>query len=136
MPRTETIVIPDPVITAPIDVATQLRLGDAAIIRRDLSAARGAYGGALAARLLSHAEALRLAEGLYRARDFRGAVAAFDRAGTLARGEEPYRYYLAVALYESGQHAAAKRELAVVIPFIELTPDVAQYQTKINAAID
>src|SRR5205085_429900 len=123
---------PDPVVTtepllAPsaIDVPTQLRAGDAAIVRSDLVAARAAYGVALSATALTHADALRLAEGLYRARDFRGVIAAFARAGTLMRGEEPYRYYLAVAYYETGQYGAAKRELASVLPFIEVTPDVA-----------
>jgi hypothetical protein len=56
--------------------------------------------------------------------------------GTLARGEEPYRYYLAVALYETGQYARAKQELADVLPFIEITPDVARYRTKIEGAFD
>jgi len=119
-----------------IDVPTQLRAGDAAIVRSDLAAARAAYGAALTANVLSHADALRLAEGLYRARDFRGVIAAFARAGSLARGEEPYRYYLAVAYYETGQYAAAKRELAAVLPFIEVTPDVARYQSRIAGAIE
>jgi len=52
------------------------------------------------------------------------------------RGEEPYRYYLAVACYETGQYGAAKRELASVLPFIEVTPDVALYQSRIAAAIE
>lgn len=133
-PRTETVVITEPL--APVDVASQLRTGDAALIRSDLGAARAAYARALSATAISHAEALRLAEGFYRARDFRNVVAAFGRAGALTRGEEPYRYYLAIAYYETGQYAAAKRELAAVLPFIEETPDVARYRSRIEAAIE
>jgi len=121
---------------APIDIAAQFRAGDAAITRGDLVNARAAYRSVLASSTLSHADALRVAEGLYRSRDFAGVVTAFARAGTIGRGEEPYRYYLAVAFYETGQHAAAKRELAAVMPFIEVTPDVARYAAKIRAAIE
>jgi tetratricopeptide (TPR) repeat protein len=128
--------VAQPVAAPPVDIATQLRAGDAAIARGDLVAARAAYNAALTSSSLSHANALRIAEGLYRSRDFRGVVAAFTRAGALGRGEEPYRYYLAVALYESGQYGAAKRELTAVLPFIEVTPDVARYEAKIRAAIE
>jgi tetratricopeptide (TPR) repeat protein len=121
---------------APLDIAAQFRTADAATTRGDLVSARAAYRSVLAAERLSHADALRLAEGLYRSRDFAGVVTAFARAGTIGRGEEPYRYYLAVALYETGRYAAAKRELEAVMPFIEVTPDVARYGAKIAAAIE
>ena len=125
-----------PVPAPVVDFAAQLRAGVAAIARGDLPAARVSYNAALDTPALSHANALRVAEGLYRARDFRGVVAAFGRAGAIGRGEEAYRYYLAVALYESGQYGAAKRELDAVLPFIEVTPDVARYEAKIRAAIE
>jgi hypothetical protein len=123
-------------MSAPVDIFAQFAAGDAAIAARDLVRARDAYGRVLDATSLSHRDALRAAEGLYRARAFGLVIRAFALAGTLARAEEPYRYYLAVALYETGQYAAARRELAAVLPFIELTPDVARYQQKIQRAIE
>jgi tetratricopeptide (TPR) repeat protein len=122
--------------SSPSDISAQFRVADDAIARGDLAGARIAYRSVLASDNLSHANALRVAEGLYRARDFSGVVSAFTRAGAISRGEEPYRYYLAVALYETGQYAAAKRELMAVIPFIEVTADVARYDAKIRAAIE
>ena len=59
-----------------------------------------------------------------------------ERSGGFRSGEESYRYYFAVALYETGQYKAAKRELAEALKFIELTPDVAHYQAKIEGAIE
>lgn len=85
---------------------------------------------------LTHEQAIRVAEGAYRARDFANVLRAFDRVGPLRKGEEPYRFYLAVALYESGRFAAAKKELATVLEFIEITPDVVRYKTKIENAGD
>jgi tetratricopeptide (TPR) repeat protein len=79
---------------------------------------------------------IRAAEGLYRARDFDGALTAFSKVGALRRGEEPYHYYLAVALYETGQYARAKAEMDAAAPFIEITPDVARYRSKIESAIN
>lgn len=109
---------------------------DQALASGDLAAARAGYTAKLESPQLSHAELLKIGEGLYRARDFRGAVRALTRAGALAKGEEPYHYYLAVALYESGQYGAAKRELAAALPFIEVTPDVERYRAKIAGAIE
>ena len=77
---------------------------------------------------------IRVAEGLYRSRDFAAALNAFARVGTLRRGEEPYRYYIAVAAYETGDYARAKKELAAALPYIEITPDVARYRTRIEGA--
>jgi tetratricopeptide (TPR) repeat protein len=73
---------------------------------------------------------------LYRARDFEGALAAFAKLAPLRRGEEPYHYYMAVAFYETGQYARAKAELTAAVPFIEITPDVARYRTKIDDSVD
>jgi hypothetical protein len=77
---------------------------------------------------------LRVAEGLYRARDFAGALRAFAVLGTLRAGEEPYNYYVAVARYETRDYSGAKRALAAALPYIELTPDIARYRDKIEAA--
>jgi tetratricopeptide (TPR) repeat protein len=107
-----------------------------AITAGDLAAARAIYSSQLEAPQLPHGDLLKIGEGLYRSRDFRGAVRAFVRAGTFAKGEESYRYYLAVSLYESGQYAAAKRELAAALPFVERTPDVERYRVKIEGAIE
>jgi tetratricopeptide (TPR) repeat protein len=93
------------------------------------------YREVLASASLDHANAIRAAEGLYRARDFAGALAAFDRAGAFRRGEEPYRYYVAVASYETGQYERAKRELTAALPYIEITPDVSRYRTRIEGAM-
>lgn len=109
---------------------------DQALAAGDLAGARAGYNAKLESAQLSHSDLLKIGEGLYRARDFRGTVRALTRAGALGKGEEPYHYYLAVALYESGQYGAAKRELAAALPFIELTPDVERYRAKIAGAIE
>jgi len=118
------------------DVAKLIADGDRAIAAGDLIAARDAYTAALQTSQLPHATLLKLGEGLYRARAFRDAATAFDRAGAFAKGEGPFRYYYAVALYETGRYAAAKRELAAALPSIEVTPDVARYRQKIEGAIE
>jgi hypothetical protein len=107
-----------------------------AIATGNLAAARAIYNARLDAPQVTHGELLKIGEGLYRAHDFRGAARAFARAGALAKGEEPYRYYFAVSLYETGQYAGAKRELKAALPFIELTPDVDRYRAKIEGAIE
>ena len=107
-----------------------------ALTSGDLARARAIYSAQLERPQLSHGDLLKIGEGLYRSRDFRGAVRAFTRAGAFTKGEEPYRYYLAVSLYESGQYAAAKRELAAALPFVEKTPDVERYRMKIEGAIE
>jgi hypothetical protein len=109
--------------------------GERAIAAGDLASARSIFRSLLGSGQLPHATALQIGAGLYRSRDFAGATEAFARAGTLAAGEEPYHYYYAVALYETGQYAAAKRELAAALPYIELTADVDRYRAKIEGAI-
>ena len=109
---------------------------DAALSRDDLAGARTIYRALLDNASLDHATLLRVAEGAYRSRDFTTTVRAFDRIGVLRNGEEPYHYYHAVALYETGRYNAAKRELAAAVPFIEITPDVARYRAKIEGAIE
>ena len=73
-----------------------------------------------------------VATGFYRTADYTGALRAFQRLGTFARGEEDLRYYKAVALYETGSYAEAKKELECALPFIELTDEVNRYREKIE----
>jgi len=117
-----------------IDVAAKLNAADAALTKSSITEARRLYREVLAVPGLDHATAIRLAEGFYRSRDFVNALSAFERAGTLRSGEEPYRYYIAVAAFEVGQFDRARRELAAALPFIEATPDVQRYRAKIEAA--
>jgi tetratricopeptide (TPR) repeat protein len=72
------------------------------------------------------------AVGLYRTGSFHESVEAFRRLGVFARGEEDLRYYHAVSLYEIGEYAAAQKELACALPFIELTDEVARYRLRIE----
>ncbi len=121
---------------APIDVPARLTAAEKALTGARLVDARNIYRELLDGATLQRADLLRVAEGFYRARDFAHALRAFDRLGGLRRGEEPYRYYIAVALYETGQYSKAKQELDAVLPFIEQTPDVARYRVKIENAIN
>lgn len=129
---------PKPVPPAPkkpaIDVPARLTAGERTLIGGNLADARKIYRELLAAGGHDHATWIRVAEGLYRSRDFAGVLTAFQHVGTLRPGEEAYRYYIAVAYYENGQFDQAKRELAAVLPFIEVTPDVERYRQKIDAA--
>lgn len=112
-----------------------LSTADRALETDDLLTARAIYREHLEA-TGDRATLIRVAEGLYRARDFAGALRAFEKAGALRAGEEPYRYYIAVSLYETGRYAQARNELAAALPHIEITPDVARYRAKIEGAID
>jgi hypothetical protein len=111
-----------------------LRQAEAALQRGDFEAAHAAYLAQLDAQ--DRDTLLRAGSGLYRLGDFRGAVRAFGKVGALRSGEEIFRYYAAVSLYETGQYAAAKKQLACALPYIETTPETARYQTKIEGAID
>ncbi|HEV7428190.1 MAG TPA: hypothetical protein VGQ46_17675 [Thermoanaerobaculia bacterium] len=102
----------------------------------DIARARAIYSALATTPSLPHDAALRVAEGLYRVRDFAGAARTFATAGAIGRGEEQHHFYYAVALYESGRYADAKRELAAALPYIEVTPDVTRYRAKINGAIE
>ncbi|HYI12941.1 MAG TPA: tetratricopeptide repeat protein [Thermoanaerobaculia bacterium] len=115
-------------------VESRLTAAERALDSANLPEARRIYRELLAAPNVDRDTLIRTAEGLYRGRDFAGTVAGFERIGALRRGEEPYRYYIAVALYETGQYQRAKSELAAVLPYIEVTPDVARYRVKIEGA--
>lgn len=116
------------------DTPSRLAAGDRALSTGNLTDARQIYRELLARQDLDHGTWIRVAEGLYRSRDFTGTLAAFDKIKTLRAGEEAYRYYVAVALYETGQLARARQELAAVLPYIEQTPDVLRYRKKIEDA--
>ena len=117
-----------------LDVPARIAAGERALGAANLTDARRIYRELLEAGGHDHATWIRVGEGLYRSRDFPGALAAFQRVGTLRSGEEAYRYYVAVAHYETGQYDAARRELAAALPFIEITPDVQRYRAKIENA--
>ncbi|MFP5245586.1 MAG: tetratricopeptide repeat protein [Thermoanaerobaculia bacterium] len=123
-----------PTLTAS-EIASRLAAADRALGAANLTEARRIYRELLAVSTLERATILRIGEGLYRSRDFSPALTAFRRLGALRAGEEPYRYYIAVALYETGAYAEAKRELAAVLPYIEVTPDVARYRAKIEGSV-
>ena len=118
------------------ELSKRLAAADAALAKNDLLAARAIYRALVETPGLDHAPSMRIAEGSYRARDFATAIRAFERAGGFRKGEEPYHYYLAVSLYETGRYNAAKRELTAALPYIEVTPDIARYRTKIEGAIE
>ncbi len=116
------------------EIASRLAEADRALANGQLPEARRLYREVLESPALDRESTLRVAEGFYRARDFVGALAAFKVLGATKRGEEPYGYYQAVSLYETGAYDAAKKALAAAIPFIEMTPDVVRYRAKIEGA--
>ncbi|MEO6258934.1 MAG: hypothetical protein ABIP63_01245 [Thermoanaerobaculia bacterium] len=120
----------------PIDLRTALAEGQRALDDGDLAQARERYQSALEAASLTHEEALRIGEGLYRTKDFAGAVRAFRRAGSFARSEAQSQYANAVSLYEAGRYREAKRALADALPYLEMTPDVARYRAKIEGSVN
>jgi tetratricopeptide (TPR) repeat protein len=115
------------------DFSAQLAAAERALSGADITEARRIYREVLTAPALDRAALIRVAEGFYRSRDFANTLAAFERAGTLRSGEEPYRYYIAVAAFEVGQFDRARRELKAALPWIEMTPDVQRYRAKIEA---
>lgn len=119
-----------------MNAASRFAAAEHALNSAKLSEARAIYRELFSLTSLDRSQLLRLAEGFYRSRDFANSLRAFERLGSLRRGEEPYRYYIAVSLYETGQYARAKQELAAVLPYIEVTPDVARYRSKIEGAVN
>lgn len=117
-------------------VGADLADAQRAIDDGDIAGARSIYNALSSAPSLPHDAALRVAEGLYRVRDFPGAERTFARAGAIGRGEEHYHYYYAVTLYEIGRYGNAKRELAAALPYLDVTPDVTRYRAKIEGAIE
>lgn len=137
-PTTTTTITPTPAprpMTSTPAPRRDLASAERALDANDLPTARVIFREHLDASP-NRATLLRIAEGLYRARDFAGALIALRRLGELQLSERPYRYYIAVALYETGDYAGAKRELLAALPHIELTPDVERYRAKILGAIN
>lgn len=120
---------------APSEAASRLAAAERHLAANNLVDARVIYRQ-LIETSLDRASLLTIAEGSYRARDFVTTVRAFDRVGTIHKGEEPYRFYLAVALYETGDYMRAKEELSAALPFIEITESVTRYRAKIEGAPD
>lgn len=133
-PATPPVTPPAPRPITASEANARLASAERALNTANLAEARRVYRELLAQPALERDALIRVAEGLYRARDFAGALNAFTRVGTLRRGEEPYRYYIAVAAYETGDHARAKKELAAALPYIEVTPDVARYRSRIEGS--
>ncbi len=73
------------------------------------------------------------AEVAYLRSDWPRAVSYFRRAGELQPGEDHLVFYLAVALYETGQTAEAAALLRPVAPRLERTGFVARYIERILA---
>jgi hypothetical protein len=117
----------------PVKKTIDARLDEAqqAIDDGDPDGAGAIYDALLREPRLSHAEALRVAEGLYRVRDFAGVLRAFLVVGAIRPGAERFHYYYAVALYETRSYGDACRELDLALPFIEVSEDVAVYRDKI-----
>lgn len=120
----------------PAEALGDLAAADEALRHGDLERAHALYSQLLHSDLTDRDTLLQVARGLYQAEDFLGAVQAFARVGSLRPGEEPYHYYAAVALFEAGYFAAAKKQLACALPYIEVTDDVARYEAKIEAAVE
>jgi hypothetical protein len=114
------------------NVLTSLRQAESFATADQLSRANEIYNRLVDAPNVSRDALAAVATGLYRTGDFRGAVRAFQKLGTFAKGEEDLRYYNAVALYETGQYDQAKKELACALPFIQVTNDVSRYRAKIE----
>jgi len=128
-------VIEQKTVTFPAPRDTSFRLADAdrLLAEKKLPEAQAIYRD-LVTTTTDRKTLLSAGEGAYRARDFATAVRAYDRAGKLGKGEEPYHFYLAVALFETGDVTRAKRELAAALPYIEMTPSVAWYRDRIQGA--
>ena len=120
--------------TAPRDVESRLSEASEAIDALRLDVARSLYRSLLGDASLRRDALILVGEGLCRSRDFAGSLEAFERAGGLRGGEERYRFYVAVSLYETGAYARAKEELEAALPFVKRTPEVDLYRTRIEQA--
>jgi tetratricopeptide (TPR) repeat protein len=118
-------------------VSPQDALRDATLAAEggDLGRAVALYSGAIADDDAPRELLAAAATGLYRSAAFGEAVRAFRRLGTFALGEEDLRYYYAVSLYESGDHAQAQKELQCALPFIVETDHVLRYRNKIESTL-
>lgn len=127
---------------APVMTAAVSRSHYSALREADIAAENGAIAQAVSlyTRAIEPAAAPRevlvaAGTGLYRTGAFREAALALSRLGTFARGEEDLRYYYAVSLYESGDYAAAQKEMSCALPFIVATDEVLRYRNKIELTL-
>lgn len=111
---------------------TSLRQAEAFASNGLISDANEVYARLINAENVPREVVAEAAIGLYRTGAFGESVRAFRKLNTFARGEEDLRYYHAVALYEIGDYAAAQKELACALPFIQVTDEVARYRMKIE----
>jgi tetratricopeptide (TPR) repeat protein len=109
-----------------------VRRAEGMAIAGDVQDANAMYARLLATPNPSRDLIAQVATGFYRTGDYGGALRAFQRLGTFARGEEDLRYYRAVSLYEMGRYPEAKKELECALPFIEMTDEVNRYREKIE----
>ena len=116
----------------PAELLTTLRAADAAASNGQLNDAVELYVRIASAREVPREVLGEAAVGLYRTAAFRESAEAFRRFGTFARGEEDLRYYYAVALYESGHYAEAKKELECALPFLIESDDVLRNRHRIE----
>lgn len=125
-----------PPATGKGDAATTRQLNEAELLvdQGRITDARAVYRQILRRPTVSRAEALRVGEGLYRTLDFADSVVAFSRLRSLGSGEEVYRFYVAAALYETGEFAAAKLQMQCALPHIKPNDDVLRYWVKIENA--
>jgi tetratricopeptide (TPR) repeat protein len=132
--------VPEPVRSVVVPAATSADLSHFTALRQAIALADAGqtmeairiWESLVDARDVAREVLIEAAIGLYRIGAYRQAVAAFDRLGTLGRGEEDLRYYHAVVLYETGNYEQARRELACALPFIQVTDEVERYRLKIN----
>jgi len=118
------------------EIRRQLDIADRALEQGNLDQARNIYVRLLNSANTPRAALLEVARGLYQTADFRGVIEAFSRIGALREGEEDFHYYAAVALFETGNFAAAYKQLLCALPFIRVTDDVARYRAKIEGMIN
>jgi hypothetical protein len=105
---------------------------------RRMSARERLLGAALPAPPPRDDRAQRLARAVALAQEgrFRDAHEAFQTVMPLTASENSERYSYAFVLYELGEYGAAKRELRLALPHIEITPEVERYRMKIEGAIE
>lgn len=129
--------VPAPVMAAAAPRAnySALREADIAAENGDIATAVTLYTQAIAPESVPREVLIAAGTGLYRTAAFRDAAQALRRIGTFARGEEDLRYYYAVSLYESGDYAAAQKELTCALPFIVATDEVLRYKNKIELTL-
>lgn len=118
----------------PEEVNAELDAAERALAARDDTTAAVIYRSLAETPGVSREALLRTADGAVRATDFARAVLLFARLAPLKAGEERYGYPYAVALFETGKIADAKRELAAALPYLQMTPAITQYREKIEGA--